>query len=198
MSLYKRILAACNNLHGWCVPGKQVTLANLVLAIDAKLIVEIGVWGGQSLFPLAMAAASKGPCRVIGIDAWKASDSIQGQGDKDAEWWQNQEQHDVVYLSFMEHRAKLGLDSIISVIRKTSNEVEPPDNIDLLHIDGNHGPQALIDTVRFAPKVRVGGFCVLDDLDWGGGNVGKAAEWLKAHGFMELHPLGTGAVYLRL
>jgi hypothetical protein len=44
----------------------------------------------------------------------------------------------------------------------------------------------------------MGGVCVLDDINWSGGSVGKAAEWLIKNKFMELYKLGTGAVYVKL
>ena len=198
MNLYQRILAATKDLHGWADEAKQLTLANLVLAIDARLIVEIGVWGGKSLIPMAMAAQSKGPCQVLAIDPWKAHESVMGQTDADAEWWNDQGKHDVVFNSFMRAREKLGLQNVITVLRQSSNETIPPDEIDILHEDANHGPQCLINVSRFAPKVRVGGFCILDDLEWTGGHVKESAEWLKKRGFLELFKLGTGAAFIRL
>lgn len=205
MSLYKKIVTDLEPLDGWAEPGKRVTLANLVFAIRPAVIVEIGVWGGKSLLPMAMAAQSiSGPNyrpKVIAIDPWAANESVKGQGEKDANWWGKeigQPHHEMVYTKFIGKLHELGLREIVEVIRKPSNEVNPPARIDLCHTDGNHGPQALTDVMRFAPSIPSGGICVLDDLNWSGGAVGKAAEWLKQNGFLELHPLGTGAVYQKL
>lgn len=205
MSLYRQILKATDGLHGWCDRGKRIALANLVLATKPQTIVEIGVWGGQSLIPMAMAAQSiSNPSyrpKVIAIDPWAASESVKGQGEKDANWWGNeigQAHHDMVYTGFIGKIHELNLRQIVDVKRQPSNDVNPPARIDLCHTDGNHGPQALTDVMRFAPSIPSGGICVLDDLNWSGGAVGAAAEWLKQNGFLELHPLGTGAVYQKL
>lgn len=198
MSLNQRILNATKGLDGWCEPNKQLTLAHYVLAIQARMIVEIGVWGGKSLIPLAMAAQHTAPARVLAIDPWKAHESVKGQDGEDLKWWNNQAQHDLVFDRFMLSLRTLELTGIVTVLRQSSNETLPPPTIDLLHVDGNHGPQALQDVQRFAPSIRTGGICVLDDLNWSGGAVGKAAQRLKQNGFLELHTLGTGAVYLRV
>lgn len=202
MNLYQQILKATEGLDGWCEPAKQLTLANLVLAIRPKVILETGVWGGKSLIPMAIASMHIPHIitlpRIIAIDPWQASESVQGQEGKDREWWDNQPQHDLVYGRFMASIQRLGLADMIEVNRTSSMRYMPPQQIDIYHNDSNHGPMALEEVKKFAPRVPSGGVVVLDDLNWSGGNVGKAAEWLKANGFMELHPLGTGAVYLRL
>lgn len=196
--LYHRILSATKSMHGWCEPAKQLSLANLVLAIQPRTILEVGVWGGMSLIPMALASDS---ATIYAVDPWSASESIKGQEEKDANWWGNevgQPQHEFVYNNFIAKLMELNLRQRVIVKRMTSDDFMPPSQVDIFHCDGNHGPQALKDVQRFCPAIPSGGICILDDLNWTGGNVGKAAEWLKQNGFMELHPLGTGAVYLKL
>lgn len=204
MNLFNQILDSTKGLHGWCEPAKQITLANYVFAIKPKCIVEIGVWGGKSLIPMAMADRAlvrASSAKVVAVDPWAASSSVDGQTGVDAEWWNNQKNHELVYESFREALARLGL-THVQVCRKPSDEaietVRFYGPISILHIDGNHGPQAIKDVMNYAPMIEVGGICVLDDLNWAGGAVGKAAEWLKANGFLELHPLGTGAVFQKI
>jgi predicted O-methyltransferase YrrM len=202
MNMYQEILRATENLDGWCTSEKSLTLANLVLAVRPRCIVEIGVWGGKSLIPMAIAARhiphSIMLPHIIGIDPWQAEESVKGQDGKDAEWWQNQAQHDLVYGRFMAALQRLGLQDFVEVQKTSSDRFMCPTSIDLLHVDGNHGPQAFKDVQKYGPAIGSGGVCVLDDLHWSGGNVGRAADWLKANGFVELHPLGTGAVYLKV
>lgn len=198
MNLNDQILKSIEGIDGWCEPGKALTLAHYVIAIRAQLIVEIGVWGGRSLFPMAIAARSQGPARILAIDPWKASESVLGQYDADKAWWDNQQQHDLVYSRFIANLHRMELSNIVTVLKQSSNETMPPERIDLLHLDGNHGEQAYTDITRFSPPVRKGGIVVLDDLNWTGGAVGRAAGWLTSNGFLLLHPLGTGAVYLKL
>lgn len=198
MNLYHKILAATDGMDGWCEPPKQIALANLVLAIKPATIVEIGVWGGKSLFPMAMACLELNRGICIAIDPWMAEASIQGQEEADQKWWNNQAQHDLVFARFIKNIEKLNLFNRIEVRRKSSGQAEVPEGIQLLHVDGNHGPQALLDVMKFAPAIPMGGVCVLDDINWSGGSVGKAAEWLINNKFMELYKLGTGAVYVKL
>lgn len=205
MNLHQQILKATDGMHGWCERGKRIALANLVLALYPKTIVEIGVWGGQSLIPMAMAARSiSNPTyrpKVIAIDPWDAEASVKGQDSKDADWWGKQigqQHHEMVYQRFIAKLHELGLREIVEVIRKPSDAVNPPPVIDIYHCDGNHSNQATVDIMRFAPSIPSGGVCVLDDLNWSGGGVTRGAEWLKQNGFLELHPLGTGACYMKL
>jgi len=205
MTLQQQILKATHDLHGWCSNEKSLALSNLVLALRPQTIVEIGVWGGKSLIPMAMTAQSiSNPSyhpRIIAIDPWAAAESVKGQGEKDANWWGKeigQQHHEMVYQKFIGKLQELGLRELVQVVRLASNEYQPRQPIELLHLDGNHGPQAFTDIRNYGPFIPVGGICVLDDLNWDGGAVGKAAEWLKQNGFLELHPLGTGAVYQKI
>ena len=202
MTLQQEILNATENLDGWCEPGKQLTLAHLVLALRPSVIVEIGVWGGKSLIPMAMAALKIPNTimlpRIVAIDPWSAEESVKGQENANKDWWGNQAQHDLVHGRFITAITRLGIKGFIQVERTSSDRVAIIRNIGLLHVDGNHGSQALKDVMKFAPSVAEGGVCVLDDLNWEGGAVGNAAEWLKSNRFIELHPLGTGAVYQKV
>ena len=196
--LYNKISNLIPKLHGWCDVPKAISLANLVLASKPAVIVEIGAWGGRSVIPMALACKQNGWGTVICIDPWDATASASGQtSEVDKEWWANVVNHELVYQHFLYNIKELKLETIIEIHRIRSADCEPPPRIDLLHVDGNHGPESCADTMRYAPKIDVGGFCVLDDLHWTGGYVEKSAEWLKANGFIELHPVGTGAVYLR-
>lgn len=201
----QQIVKAMEGCQGWCDSGKGVTLAHLVIATRPSCIVEIGVWGGKSLVPLAIAAqyiTNPGfRPRVIAIDPWKADESVKGQGEQDAKWWgeqMGQPQHDFIYQGFIAKLMELGLSRTVEVQRMTSDQYPLNHSIDFLHLDGNHGPQAYTDIKKFGPAITSNGIVVLDDLNWTGGAVGQAAEWLKQNGFLELHPLGTGACFIRL
>ncbi len=76
----------------------------------------------------------------------------------------------------------------------------PMQEIDLLHIDGQHTEQAVKDVDRFARNVRRGGICCMDDIEWandGDQQVKAAVERLKELGFVEKYPVGTGAMFVR-
>ena len=42
----------------------------------------------------------------------------------------------------------------------------PEFGIDYLYIDGQHTKQAFKDADKYATKVRPGGYCFVDDIDW--------------------------------
>ena len=182
----------------WCPLDKAKTLAAMVLALRPAVVVEIGVWRGSSLLPMALALKELGRGQIVGVDPYSAAASVQGQvNPADAQFWGQSAPHEAIFNEFMGRLDQYQLHDQVRLVRKTSNEVVPPD-MDLFHCDGNHGEQATRDIQRYSAKVRQGGFVVLDDLDWAGGAVGVGAQWLVGNGFKELYKLGTGAVYQRL
>lgn len=187
--------------NGWASVAKAQALAVSVLALRPALSVEIGVFGGRSLFPIALAHKFIGKGQVIGIDPWSAEISALDQPPEHKEWWGKLD-HNAVYEGFCQTTQQLGLERVIRVWKKKSDDVNPPKGIGLLHIDGDHCAQALRDAQRFAVNVRVGGILCLDDLtnttkEWAE-HVGQAAEFCKSIGFVELYRVDTSAFYQRV
>lgn len=200
MNSREQITALIPTLQGWCDVPKAIALYDMAMAVKPKVAVEIGTWGGRSAFPVALALKELGSGKLICIDPWSEKASVKGQvTEADKNWWGGpQVNHEMIYQDFMQHRESLGLASIIEVQRVESDDFVPP-MMELCHIDGNHGPQAYTDTVRYASKIRPGGICVLDDIGWTGGNVQLAADWLLLNGFEEKQKnLGTGAAFIRI
>lgn len=194
----EQVIQLLPSLHGWASPEKGICLASYAVAIKAKVCCEIGTWGGKAAIPMMLAMRELWSGTVICIDPWRAEESAKGQHtEADKKWWTEEANHELVYQHFIYHVEKLNLGQYCEIRRMTSDQSDVPAVIDLLHIDGNHDVQALTDTTRFAPAVRLYGICVLDDLDWTGGYVRQAEQWLLANGFIMLHLLGTGAVYMR-
>lgn len=186
------------SLHGWGTLEDAYFLYDLTVKHKPKIAVEIGIWGGRTFLPVAMAMKENGFGKAIGIDPWDANVSAEGQTTiADYEWWSVQP-HETVYQHFLDHMRKVKVESFCDIRRAKSDDVEPPKDIDLLHIDGNHGPQVIKDVERFAPNVRIGGFCLMDDVKWSGGNVEKGEQMLKGMGFHAAQPLGEGCLYQRI
>lgn len=171
--------------QGWCSLEKAHTLMSLIISHRMTAVIEIGVWHGKSLLPMAIAAQAVG-AGVAAIDPWSSSASVAGQGTADAAWWNRQEIHEAALAEFTKKLRQYNLMENVGVIRKRSSEVDPVE-CDLLHVDGNHGAQAVEDMQRFAPKVRPGGFVVADDINWTGGEVAKAIDILPSLGFVKLY-----------
>lgn len=199
---FQEILSGWSVCQGWCSQQKASTLALLVFAARPKLSVEIGVFGGKGIIPVAIAHRQLGTGKAIGIDPWRAVESVAGQNDADSKWWSDQSMHDKIFEGFMSARSQFGLNSCLDVYRCPSNDFDPEDGIGILIIDGNHGPQAVTDVERFAPHVSHGGFVVMDDLDWSGGAVREAEKRLLAIGFKQVFSVlesgGSWGVYQRL
>lgn len=135
---------------------------------------------------------------AVAIDAWSTDASCAGQTGDDRTWWSTQS-HDQARQAFLDRLAKHDLATICDVIPRGADEVSPPERgIEILHIDGNHGEQAMRDVERFAPAVEIGGVLILDDLAWSGGHVTRARDRALHLGFERMYPLGTGEVLRRI
>ncbi len=195
--IFPRINRITPRLSEWCSQEKAETLACLVIALRPALTIEVGVWQGASLIPMALAHRAIGFGRIIAVDAWSANASVEGQvSTDDVKWW-SEVDHEKAYQKFVNTLAEEGLSQFVEVIRCRSDGYAPPDNIGLLHIDGNHSDQAVRDVQKFAPKMASGGIIVMDDYDWRGGAVRKACAALESAGWIEQYSLGTGGVWRR-
>lgn len=172
------------SMDGWCDLNKATVLAGLVLHLKPVRSVEIGVWGGRSLLPMAWAAKQVGNSQVIGIDPYDPKVSAENEMPPHDEWWGKQD-HELVMRRFHAYIKRFQLDNVLH-IRKKSDEVDPPD-CQLLHIDGSHTEQAVKDAERFGPKVTMGGVVVCDDVLWTGGGVLRAIDALEEMGFKEFY-----------
>src|SRR5580704_14076834 len=74
-----KAFACMDQVHGWCSHQKASILIDLIASIGAKTIVEIGVWGGKSLLPMAYTLMRVGlNGKIYGIDPWDNQASIEG------------------------------------------------------------------------------------------------------------------------
>jgi len=189
-TLLKEIERVLPDGGDWCDLGKAQTLAAIVIALRPRIVVEIGVWMGGSLVPMLLAMKHVGAGRAIAIDPWSPSASVEGQNETNAAWW-NGVDHERAYRKFLARLELHGLVHLCTICHRSSDLCEPPSEIQLLHIDGNHGPQAITDVERFASRVTLGGILVLDDIGWEGGNVHRAERRAQELGFRELYSLST-------
>lgn len=191
-------------IPGWCPLEKAYDLAALVLALKPKVTVETGVFGGKSLLPMALACRANGFGEVTGIDPWSPQASTEGYTGENFEWW-GKLNHEEIYQRFIANLARLDLSNTVKVMRAKSDDVGPPQTIDLLHLDSQHTEMALREVKRFGSRVRIGGIVVMDDLAWvnsGIAHVAQAVELLLESGFIELYrtviPTGNWGVFQRV
>lgn len=199
-SVYEDIAKALPTIiDGWCDLPKAIYLASVVVATRPNVVVEIGVFGGRSLIPMAMACKANGHGKVIGIDPWTKEAAAEGYSGDNAKWWAELDM-EKIYDTFLADVKRHGVEEFVTIVRKKSDDVESvPDVIDVFHCDGQHTDQAVRDVERFASRVRVGGFCITDDDNWvdGGGGPQQAVKRLMEIGFVPLYKCGTGTAFQR-
>lgn len=174
-NLKMEAVSSMESLQGWCTKFKASILIDLIYLTNAKNVVEIGVWGGKSLVPMAIALKhTEG--KIYGIDPWSIEESTIGMVGVHKDWWGSVD-HEGIYQELVYNLKKLRLNSFVELIRESSEDAKAIEHIDLLHIDGNHSQEtSLFDVMKWAPMVRKGGIIVFDDLNWE--STRKAVEWL--------------------
>ncbi len=196
--LFETIRQEQPRVPGWCTQVKAMTLASLVVGLRPSVSTEIGVYGGSSLIPLLLAHKWIGSGLVYAIEPWDREEAMKVQTTTaDVEWWSTQD-YAKLFDDFMALVKRLGVQDYLRLIRKPSKRADPMPGCSLMHLDGGHDASAIQDVVRFAPHVVVGGVAVLDDLEWQGGAVTRAALRLEQLGFKKLYPLETGGVWQRV
>jgi len=162
-------IAATQSLEGWCSLDKARALAALVLDARPSCIAEIGVFGGRSAIPMALAARSYGGV-VHGIDPWSTAAALEGDiGEGNRAWWSRLDM-ERVHRGFLAAIDTFGISHSLRVLRMTDTEALTRfenGQIDLLHVDGNHSNVVSRRYVeQWGPKLAPGGHLVLDDIDW--------------------------------
>jgi hypothetical protein len=174
-----------SQLLGWCTVEKAKRLFDLIKESDSQFSVELGVFGGRSLIPMALAHKDKRSGFIIGFDAWTLK--VAGAGiDEPAhiDYWNNVNFKDV-YNKCQEGIARNGVEDFCDTVRMVSQKAAPlfaDNSIDLLHQDSNHDSETILQEIKlWSPKVKVGGYWVADDVDWK--EAVEGYSHLKEYGF---------------
>lgn len=198
MELMKKIETITPEGGVWCSVNKAQLLATMIIAHRPRVIVEIGVWQGGSLLPMALACRYNAVGMIYAIDPWSAAASVVDEVPANVEWWGSVD-HDAALRVFEERLDRHGVASLVKICRTRSDDATPPpEMIDLLHIDGSHTEQAVRDVARYASVVLLGGILVLDDVGWEGGGVKRAHVLARQLGFVDMYPIDSGIAMMRL
>lgn len=155
-------------MHGWCTPEKGVDLADLILEYKPTNAIEIGVFGGRSLFAMAMAMQQLGRV-ATGIDPWVKAATLIGQDDENSRWWASID-IESIYRQFVQSVHDLSLLDACQWLRGDSQNVAPliaDGSIEFFHLDSNHSEFiSCRDVTTWAPKMANKSIWVMDDTDW--------------------------------
>lgn len=153
-------------LRGWAGKSERpYRMAKLILKEKPRVVVEIGVFGGQSLIPQAMALKALGQGRIYGIDPFNLNVVKQQMAAlDDAAMWLRQDMN-MVFTDTFQWIKELGLQNHAILILGESKDCSTLfDTIDILHIDGAHTEEGvMLDVNLYAKRVRSGGYVWLDD-----------------------------------
>jgi len=185
-AIKKEAFAYMGVLHGWCSQDKAGVLIDLILKNKPKVILEIGVWGGKSLIPMACALRANRDGIIYGIDPWETKASLQGLTNEANKGFWGWVDHTAVMQGLIDRIEEFDLGAYIELIRDTSENADPIYNIDILHIDGNHSDEtSFIDATKWVPLVKPGGLIIYDDITWSENGVSasqaRAVAWLDEH-----------------
>lgn len=172
-----------NQLEGWCSQNKASVLMDLILKEKPEVIVEIGVFGGKSLVPMACALKANGRGKIFGIDPWNSNASIQGTMDEANKSWWGALDHQMILNGLTKKIHQFALTHQIELIQSTSADAPLIEGIQVLHIDGNHSDETTyLDVTKWVPQMESGGWIIFDDINWyenGMYTASRAVEWLN-------------------
>ena len=182
------------SIDGWCSRNKALKIMEIVND-KTELIVEIGVFAGKSLLPLALKLKyENNNGKVIGIDPWSSEASIEGTNDSANNDWWSKINYDYFYNYTQNLLKKNNVDSIVELVRdKGENCVKKfeDETISILHIDGNHSEETSTKDVNmWSSKIIKGGFIIFDDTNWP--TTQRAQQLLIEKGFEEKYESKEG------
>lgn len=168
--LINKVKTILPTIHGWCTLEKATKFIELIDREKPDLCVEIGVFGGSSLIPQALAIKNNNKGIIYGIDPWENAASLEEMVHQDHKKWWGNLNFEEVYSHCKNQIKKNKLEEHCILLKdKSENVVDRFENesIDILHIDGNHSETlSYKDATLYLPKVKVGGHIIFDDIWW--------------------------------
>lgn len=194
---YKLIETAIPALPGWCSVDKAKRIARLCADRRLRVGVELGVFGGRSLVAMAIGCACNGFGRVDGIDPYEKQASLEGTNSKENDHWWSELDYDDVMQHAVRGIEQNALGPYTCLLRMKSIEAVDryeDGSVDVMHQDSNHSEEVSCAEVRaYAPKIALGGFWIMDDIDWS--TTKRAQELLVEIGFQRIEEHGGWALY---
>lgn len=171
ISFKNETIATMNTVPGWCSSEKALLMMDVIKQNKCQHCVEIGVFSGMSLLPIAKALQYNGKGKVFAIDAWDSSEAIKGfiSSDPNYVWW-SQLDFNYFYNQTLTLINENKLNRFCSVLKQPSQSAVhlfSNETIDFIHFDGNHNEEfAFQDITDYFPKIKDGGYILLNDPNW--------------------------------
>lgn len=147
-----------------CSREKAQLIFTLIEQTRPTCCVEIGVFQGASLLPIAASLRAVGHGHVIGIDAWSNLEATRTipTYDHNWSWWSSIDLLQVKY-TCLRRLAETDLTPYCTLLHASSAFAAPSIGpIDFLHLDGNFSESgAYLDYILYFPKVNPGGHILL-------------------------------------
>jgi len=199
IDLYREKSKEYNNSWGFCSLNKAGCIIDYVddicKNVENPVCVEVGVFGGMSVFPAALELKRHGKGIIHAIDPWSNEEATIDYHGQDKNYWStvDLERYYNIFLTVIEETET---SEYINVIRSTSDDAPEFPDVDYAYIDGQHTVQAYRDVDKYAKRVKVGGYCILDDVNWG---VEKGIpHYLETLGFRRIHIVDAAMVFKRV
>lgn len=159
---FKSVLDAIHD--GWCTEGKAQALYDLVLKSDSMITIELGVFAGKSLIPMALAHREKKSGFVIGIDAYSSAVCTEGSNSPlNDDWWKNKVDLHKIYHQSIDNINRFKVDDYACIVKMRSQDAAKimfrHNHIDIIHQDSNHNPETILEEAKlWTPFLKTGGY----------------------------------------
>jgi hypothetical protein len=187
---------------GGCSADKAYMMGYLIRRFGMKTTVDIGVYRGRSFFPQALAHSMYTRGMVYGVDPYDAAEALEQQNEPLKERIRDfveETDFQALYAEVVSRREQLSLSGHSILLRKTAADAihyfkEHDVRFDLIHIDGNHDTEKVMEDVRlYLPRLRRKGFVIMDDISWE--SVKPALSLLEKRTFKVFQRVGPGDDY---
>lgn len=150
-----------------CSKEKISFLMDHILKTKPQICVEVGVFAGATLLPVAVTLKYLGGGKAYAIDAWSndvATFNMKPH-DHNRERW-SQLDLKAVYYKFKSRLYDWDVESKVKILKKTSEKAAPDVNqIDFLHLDGDYTEEGSYnDAVLYLSKVKPGGYILYSNV----------------------------------
>jgi hypothetical protein len=159
--------------HGGASLFKALVLGDIIASNALTRFVEIGVYRGRLLLMIATLMRDLADGQTVGIDPYSAREAAQRDAhDRPVDLVSLSAATDweAVYNGVLRSIDQFALQAQARIIRRASHDAAgefEEASIDMLHVDGNHDRDSVAaDIELYLPKLRPGGFVVLDDVSW--------------------------------